>query len=173
MNKPGHYVTSLAFAATISTAMIAGRIIPPYDVETYLVALFWSSGIMSGASAPDWLELAVHNKRDGRLIRKSLIPHRTLTHWPILWLGAGYWVWNLNLPWFAESFALGFVASGLMHIAMDAFSKAGIPLLLPMARYRVRIPLYTTGGVSEFFMASLVVALFSVLAFAAGQGIAL
>lgn len=156
MTSANHKLTAGAFGVLVSLMYLDGMIASPFEVEAlYQVATFMA-GMMIGASAPDWLEMVKHvgNRRI------SIIPHRTLTHWPVLWLVAGYLVSQSMMPWYAQLFAYAFIVSSLLHLAMDSFSKSGIPILLPMASFRMRIPLYSTGKFSESIMAVAVLALF-------------
>lgn len=163
MNASGHNLTAIAFGGVVVSSLYTGYLQHPYqDASLLLICLFWFAGIVVGASAPDWLELS-HVGRDKK--RHSLIPHRTLTHWPVLWVGLGYWVLNSNFNWMIECAMLGFVASSLLHILMDSLSKSGVPILLPFAKFRMRIPLYSTGRFSEVVMIALVFTGFSFLTY--------
>lgn len=139
MTSKGHKLTAMAFGGLIAAMMLTGHLVPPYPQE-YILAVtgLWFAGIVIGSSSPDWLEVVTHVKggtgqKDRRL---SLIPHRTLTHWPPLWIGIAYLLWQQEFTWFVESFAFGFIASALLHIAMDSLSKSGVPILLPLAKFR-------------------------------------
>lgn len=164
MTGKSHRLTALAFGSALVSLMVMGYVVPPYpNTSPFLVAAVWMAGIITGASAPDWLEIVIHTKNT----RRSLIPHRTLTHWPVIWLAAAYYVWTIHFPWIVESFLFGFIASGLLHIAMDSLSSSGIPLLLPFASFRVKLPLYRTGRISEFFMSVLIIGAFSGISYLA------
>jgi membrane-bound metal-dependent hydrolase YbcI (DUF457 family) len=166
MTKTGHTLTAGALSVALGS-MISGGYIDYFSIDNidhiYIIGIL-VSGIMFGASAPDWMEMVKHvgNKRI------SLIPHRTLTHWPPLWLGLAFYLyWYHPLPWYGQLFATGFIISSLLHIMMDAFSKSGIPILLPFASFRWRIPLYTTGKFSETLMATAVIIFFSTIIYIA------
>lgn len=158
MTKSGHRLTAGAFGLSVAIGISSGLIISPYPAQTdLLVAFLFVVGVMAGASAPDWLEMVSH-VGDRRL---SLIPHRTLTHWWPVWVGAALYVWTSHaLPWFLEVIAFGFIASAMLHIVMDAFSKSGVPFLLPVRRFGVKLPFYTTGGISEWVWSVVVVSFF-------------
>lgn len=147
MTKSGHRLTAGAFAIASAILMANGSVpLNAVPVEYHLAyAALFAVGVMSGASAPDWLE-GVFFFRNRRI---SIIPHRTLTHWLPVWVAAFYLVFTASLDWYVLALANGFIASSVLHITMDAFSKSGVPLLLPMRRFSVRIPMYTTGGISE------------------------
>lgn len=109
-------------------------------------ALAVSAGALLGSSLPDQLEIAWHTGgrrkkgwfsigyEDG--IRHSLIPHRTITHWFMLWclvLGVSILVVTRDrtpMP----LFFLGLVGSGLLHVFMDSKTAMGVPILHPWRR---------------------------------------
>lgn len=110
-------------------------------------------GAMIGARAPDWMEIASFDKVKMR--RVSVIPHRTLTHWP--------WPWLLvTLSFVPEFFTLdsavpgdtarmavfGFAAAGLLHLIMDYMTVMGIPWGNPFGRRR-SLGLLKTGSWRE------------------------
>lgn len=158
MTKKGHRLTAGAFALSAAVLMANGTIAFTSLGEALILGFagLFAVGVMAGASAPDWLEgvFFIEGKR------VSIIPHRTLTHWLPVWLLALYFVYTLSLPWYVQAVAFGFIASAILHITMDAFSKSGVPLLLPLRRMSVRIPMYTTGGASEVIWSAVVVAFF-------------
>lgn len=158
MTKTGHRLTAGAFAVASAILMANGSVsISSVPVEYQLAyAALFAVGVMSGASAPDWLEGAFFFRNR----RISIIPHRTLTHWLPVWLAAFYLVFTASLDWYVLALVNGFIASSVLHITMDAFSKSGVPLLLPMRRFSVKIPLYTTGGISEIIWSVAVLAFF-------------
>lgn len=129
------------WAARAHTAMTLNAILSA-------VALW--AGLAFGARAPDWLEMAwfCFGKRE------SLIPHRTLTHWPVLWITA-----LAGALWFTHGAAtriqglealalLAFVIAGMLHIAMDALTPMGVPLLTPFGK-RYGVGAFSTGRLSE------------------------
>lgn len=132
MNQLGHHITAVALG-------VAGAAVAVQAGEPVQAGLFFL-GAFAGASAPDWLELPFPGGR--------VIPHRTLTHVPWLWLIAlllvaealrGSWLWPLSL---------GFILASILHLAMDSLSPMGIPLGNPAGR-RHSLRLYHTGGLSE------------------------
>lgn len=134
MNKAGHHITSAALAMAAWPALSA------QDPLSGAVA---ATGMLVGASAPDWLEGVVW-LGDKRL---SLLPHRTLTHWPVLWLICAVLtaiIWS----GYTRTLGLGFIAGSLLHIAMDLGTPTGIPLLLPFGQ-RTTARLYTAGTLRE------------------------
>lgn len=87
------------------------------------------AGSLMGASAPDWMEISQARRVDGRWVRTSVIPHRTITHW------VPPWVLVLMLAWFDDAalapFVVGFAASGLAHLLGDLPNPSGIRVLNP------------------------------------------
>jgi membrane-bound metal-dependent hydrolase YbcI (DUF457 family) len=83
-------------------------------------------GAFLGSTAPDWLEIPKWG-RDG--VRKSFIPHRTVTHWTLVWgllLGlALFWPHQNALSFGVAGFAIG----GAVHCFLDG--PKGVPGLLP------------------------------------------
>lgn len=126
----------------------------PSNPPASALAVVLAAGIFAGALAPDRLEMSF----TGRLIgRKSIIPHRTLTHSPWLWLlslAIGIWFvthgagWGLLVAWQWT----GFSVSGLLHLAIDMGSPSGIPLFNPFGE-RTTFTLYRTGSRIEAFYA--------------------
>lgn len=124
MTRTGHRLTSLGAAA------IAFSIAHRYGGHAWLAAAL----AIPGATAPDWLEVAWF--KNG--IRHSLIPHRTWTHWILLWGWLfGYAFLSLDLHGWASA-ALGFAVGGLLHLLMDLPNPSGIRFLHP---FRQRITL--------------------------------
>lgn len=134
MNKAGHHITSAAMAMAAWPALSA---------HDPLIGAVAAVGMLAGASAPDWLEGVVW-LGDKRL---SLLPHRTLTHWPVFWLICAALA---AMAWsgIARTLALGFIAGSLLHIAMDLGTPTGIPLFLPFGQ-RTTARLYTAGTLRE------------------------
>jgi membrane-bound metal-dependent hydrolase YbcI (DUF457 family) len=163
VSKPGHLTSALALGATLVALKPT-----PATAITALVIVF-------AANLPDQLEFVSGFGPDGT--RYSLIPHRTLTHWPAIWLALlvaavcdTQWV-VLHALGYAVS--LGAVVAGLalgalLHCFLDVFSPMGIPLVLPFGKRfsvrRQRVNAYRTGDAMEsLVVASLVgVALFAV-----------
>ncbi len=170
MTGKNHRRTALLFGAIISSFYFAGNIhLDEFDAlsdlseiaQKVIVCGLWMIGVMFGASAPDWLEIPLYFGKK----RFTLIPHRTLTHWPVLWLIAGYALYHYAPFTLISIIAFGFISSSLLHITMDSLSSTGIPLLLPFSFFRVRFPLYKTGTWSEGLAVFLVFVSFSSFAY--------
>ena len=85
-----------------------------------------------GASAPDWMEVPWKSNEH----RLSMIPHRTLTHWPVPWFVLV--LYALLLPPDAVLLShvlIGFSAGSLLHILMDSMTPMGVPVFVPWRRY--------------------------------------
>ncbi len=117
-------------------------------------------GAWYGCTAPDWLELPmkparVTDRRTGRQFwkRRSVIPHRTVTHWWVIWLVAGVAIWHgihmsiidwlpvqqrwrdgWHLATMAEAGSIGFLSGVACHLICDLPNPSGIPLLTPWHR---------------------------------------
>lgn len=85
---------------------------------------------------PDTLEFARFDP-SGR--RSSIIPHRTITHWWPIWAGLlGFTCYihssPIDYPLFLFNYVLmGISASALTHLACDAITISGIPILHPFS----------------------------------------
>jgi membrane-bound metal-dependent hydrolase YbcI (DUF457 family) len=170
MTKTGHRITAATFAASLSVALLTGYVVPPYHQSLLTITVLWVIGIMLGASAPDWLEGVSRNSRGKEIGR--LFKHRTFTHWIPLWLGAAWAIWHYQLlPWYGECLAFGFIASALLHIAVDSCSKAGIPLIWPYGKSRLKLATYRTGSFSEWVFAFIFVGGFAWLSVSMMRGV--
>ena len=165
MSPRGHYLTALtAGIAATAVWMHAGT---GADAPGVAGGAALMGGFILGSRAPDVLEIAsfVGGKR------VSVIPHRTLTHWIPLWILAlvgVYMLWRSpHTAIWSRALVTGFCLAGGLHVLMDFMSPTGVPLLLPTARHRVRMPVYHTGKIGEQFvvMAFIAVVSFSTLFF--------
>lgn len=122
MTGRGHRLTGVG-AAFIAAAVARLADLP--EVAAAAVALF-------STTIPDWIEIPFY--RQGQRIG-SLIPHRTVTHWPWLWLGLA--AWSPHLGTWPGALLLGACVGALTHIAGDAPNPMGIPWVLPHRRLRI------------------------------------
>ena len=99
---------------------------------------------------PDWSEMPFY--RDGKRTG-SLIAHRTVTHWPPLWL-VGLAVAH-HEGGFPGAMLVGTAIGALTHIFGDAPNPMGIPWLLPNKRLRIGKNGWWRSGEHEPFMALL------------------
>lgn len=85
----------------------------------------------SSTTMPDWIEIPFYRQgvRSG-----SLIAHRTITHWPALWVALVVWgAYDASL---IGAVVVGAAVGSLVHILGDAPNPMGIPWLLPHRRIR-------------------------------------
>jgi len=165
MSPIGHTITSFSMAATFMhvngvrwgegfsrlPAIMLHQDVSQMD-KSAIVTLI-SMGILLGARGPDRLELPVWDRRKN--VRRSLIPHRTLTHWPPLWLLIVWFFGGLReiasdiLIYEISCVGFGFGLSGLLHLCMDVMTPMGIPLLKPFGQ-RTSLTVYKSSQVSEW-----------------------
>ena len=92
------------------------------------------AAVIAGVSCtiPDWVEIPFYRngKRAG-----SLISHRTITHWPPLWIALA--VWGVISHDLTGTIALGAAIGALTHILGDCPNPMGIPWLWPTKRLRI------------------------------------
>lgn len=132
MTPTGHKFTAAAMAVAFAVPVYFG--VGPFEATLIF------AGVMFGARAPDWSELA--KWKDG--VRYSLIPHRGPTHWPGWWLiGLYFSMYHLPSPY--NYIGIGFFSSALLHLIMDIMTPTGIPLLHPFAK-KVSFTIYKTGS---------------------------
>lgn len=93
------------------------------------------------------------------VIEAGLVKHRTITHWPFLYLGliltivpavkfVSWWAWLI----------LGCLLIGcLLHLAEDSLSKGGIPLFNPVGK-KYGLGWYITDTITETFVVTWIVA---------------
>lgn len=140
MTRGGHYATALALA-------FAGATLLPHG-------LAFALGAAAGADAPDYLELPRFDVL-GR--RRSLIAHRTWTHyWPFWAALAAFAV--ITMPWAAglALVAFGYALAGLLHLGMDILTPMGIPLRWPPVGRRTSLRVYNTASLHEVAIIGLV-----------------
>lgn len=140
MTGKGHFLTGLTFS---SSAFLFSK-----DVG----AISWLSAVFCiiGVNAPDYLEI--------RIKGKTLIPHRTITHWIPIWIVLFFYsIFSINSNYFnflvnfnlyklgivEASALLGFSIGGLLHLLFDLPNPMGIPFLTPWNR--VSLNLWNSG----------------------------
>jgi len=173
MSPIGHTITAFAMATTymrisdvswgqgfssLPRVMMSGNLANiDYTAFVTLVAL----GMLLGARGPDHLEIPRFNKRTQT--RRSVIPHRTLTHWPPFWVAMTAICWltlgasDDFLFYEITSVGLGFCAAGWLHLVMDIMTPSGIPLITPFGT-RTSLNLYKTAQTGEWLCILLFVA---------------
>lgn len=128
-SKSTHYKAGLALGTALGLAAISTLGTVP--------ALVAMGGATAGSSAPDWLEISWHDRGE----RKSIIPHRRVTHWLLGWILACLASLAVFLRYtgaYWAVFLLAFLLSGLLHVGMDALTPMGVPVLHPWNRLRLR-----------------------------------
>lgn len=131
MSPTGHNLAGVIVAAA-GGYVISGSHDP-------LSGALWAGGAMLGTRAPDWMEM--FRWVGGR--RFSLIPHRTLTHWPPLWVAFSIAA-ALTLQGDGLLVATAALTTAWLHLLLDFATPSGIPLLQPFGkRYTAR--LYRSG----------------------------
>jgi membrane-bound metal-dependent hydrolase YbcI (DUF457 family) len=165
MSPIGHNVTAFAMATTymrisdvpwgqgfssLPSVMMSGNVVNIDHTAFFtLVAL----GMLLGARGPDRLEVPSFNRRTQT--RRSVIPHRTLTHWPPFWAAMTAIFWSVLasthdfLLYKITSVGFGFCAAGWLHLAMDIKTPSGIPLVTPFGS-RFSFNLYKTSQSGEW-----------------------
>lgn len=134
MTRRGHYTAALATAAV-------GIALAP-DVDGLLLA----AGLLAGCNLPDDLEFPLNI---GGLRGPTLIPHRSLTHWPWAYVAAIVAArMLLPMPW--GLIAVGAALGALLHLAIDAVSPHGIPWLSPFRPIPPSHAIYRTWTLSEW-----------------------
>jgi membrane-bound metal-dependent hydrolase YbcI (DUF457 family) len=173
MTSNGHRITAFSFAAlSVATLLSKPDLLHYNTITSYAWLAIFVMCMLIGANAPDYLELPRYEKNPyGRDKRITIIPHRTFTHWPVPWIAAIYVTIITPMMWYYQAAALGFLISGLLHLAMDTFSKSGIPILLPFKRYSMKIPLYKTGKSSEVVVVIIIMSLFCGVAYWLATGL--
>lgn len=99
-------------------------------------AIPYAVGALIGATLPDRMELPIWNNG----VRTSLIPHRTLTHWVVPWLFAGWFsvkhvMAHGGMLWWGVT---GVVAGVMTHLFLDWLTPMGIPIISPFSRSSAR-----------------------------------
>ncbi len=91
--------------------------LPDYAESVTALAIAISSACCIGSVFPDidiWF---------------LLIQHRTLTHWPVLYVLVGVFA-----LWYSNVYLVLFCLSALIHLALDSLTPMGIPLKYPFGK---------------------------------------
>ncbi len=120
-----HRLSHLIFGGALT--VVAGALLLPKVGEGTVVVASLAS--LVGTTAPDTLE--VRYWRGNASV--TLLPHRTITHYPPLWLAlfvAGVWLaWNISAP--AGIALTGFSFGAFTHLLADMMTPMGIPIWHP------------------------------------------
>ena len=168
MTGKGHTWTGIALS--ISGFYFTYNHLGTESVILSLLAMFF---IIIGATAPDWLE--IRKKNGGTVIR-----HRWITHWAILWIcgfiGSYYLFQNptvniqgsvITIPDFVIISLMGFTTGGLLHLLVDLPNPMGVPVLTPNMRFSLHL---WKSGKQEGFLVMLVT-IFSIFYIGIDSGI--
>lgn len=170
MGKTGHHLTGAGTGVLIGTFLV----MLGYPLIYCIGAII--SG-WAGGTAPDWLEIARAQKTNlNNYERKSLIPHRTITHWWPIWIiPLSFLVFEVFYTHesfeglFISFLIISFIFGALTHLLMDVPNPMGIPIKLPFKKYRYSLHLWNSGNFMEVPFAlvylSLTVLFFLFLAF--------
>jgi membrane-bound metal-dependent hydrolase YbcI (DUF457 family) len=116
--------------------------------------LILAAGLIAGASLPDQIEGVIGFDALGG--RHSILPHRSISHWPPVWIALGALaLWLLPTPF--STIVGGLAFGALLHLAIDIGSPMGIPILVPTRnrsfgdrRPGYRPYVYRTGTLEEW-----------------------
>ncbi|WP_080416106.1 metal-dependent hydrolase [Burkholderia ubonensis] len=140
MTGRGHRWTGLGAAFMAAAAARLSGMNEVAEIAAALVAA-------SSTTMPDWIEIPFYKNgiRSG-----SLIAHRTLTHWPPLWLLLI--AWGVRDGSIVGALAIGAAIGSIFHILGDAPNPMGIPWLLPHRRIRFGQKGWWRSGQHEILM---------------------
>lgn len=154
MTGKGHFATGVVFSLFA------------FEYSTNLGGHGLTSALFCilGANAPDYLEIRKKVYRDVKNPKrctgtKTIIPHRTITHWLPIWiLMLLFAIVNinpeyLNIPFIHKlqiennlnysnyifSLILGYAIGGLTHLLTDIPNPMGIPILTPYKRFSLNL----------------------------------
>lgn len=137
-SKGAHTAAGIALALLGGVAM-SGAV----DLAT---SMAFAAGAGLASSLPDQLEIKWFTGGGKRFslwgakykegTRHSLIPHRTITHWLLLWIAlAGASIYSFQRSYAVDTaFWCGVALSALLHVVMDSRTPMGIPWFHPYKR---------------------------------------
>lgn len=131
MSKGGHTLLAAAIGGAL---VLAGRDLTLLGVVT-----------AAAGRLPDSVEIVTGFGPNGE--RQSILPHRTLSHSPYPYLVlilVGLWLPRLG-PLPVGHLIAGLGLGGIVHLAVDLLSPAGVPLGNPFGR-RTSMGPYRSGG---------------------------
>jgi inner membrane protein len=131
-----------------------------------LAAVYAASGLLTasvcamiGSVLPDILEC------------RGVIEHRTITHWPWLWLGGMFLFWTIYKTSGTSPVYFYFLmcacAGALLHVAEDALSNGGVPVFSPYGE-KTGFGIYKTCSLGEELSTLGMVAIFSLFGWVRG-----
>lgn len=128
MTGRGHRLTGIG--AGFAAAALARLWGWPLELEL-------TAGVVAaaGTTIPDWTEIPII--RNGLRVG-SIIPHRTITHWGLMW---GALLMYALMGWGAADYVSAILAGAavgaIFHLIGDAPNPMGVPWLLPHRRMRM------------------------------------
>lgn len=156
----------MKYKAHSATGFAVGSILAYYGDASFLegTLLVGSAGL--GSLLPDidhrgsWIgrRLKVVSKIVG--FRTS---HRGATHAPLVTILFAAFMYGLVALWspaVALYGAVGLLGGMWSHIALDALTKGGVPLLFPLTKKKFRIASFRTGGALEKWIEAIATLLF-------------
>lgn len=136
MKGGSHIVINLLTAPLVAYAAI--KVVPNVS-HPVIAALVVASGVILSAKLPDQVEFL------------KFLGHRTWSHSVLIAvIVLGCMVLITGIHWVPRFALLGITAGYLTHLLADMFSVSGVPLLI--GGLRLRVPLYTTGNISELLV---------------------
>jgi membrane-bound metal-dependent hydrolase YbcI (DUF457 family) len=140
MTGTGHRLTGIG-AAFIAAAFARqmGLDIMGQTVAAGLAAV--------NTTIPDWIEIPIYIQ--GKRV-SSVIPHRTITHWPPLWIALIYF--SAQQGGLIAAAGLGISIGAFTHILGDAPNPMGIPWILPHKRMSLGGKGWWRSGQNELLM---------------------
>ncbi|RIY31042.1 hypothetical protein CKF54_08000 [Psittacicella hinzii] len=125
MYRKGHMITGINLGVCLTIGAINWFNVP------YLIAIVSGYLTYKGSMAPDYLEMRWFDREKQEI--RSIIPHRTITHWLLLWVAcmvfAGYKFYQGGVWWLLP---FAYCAGGVLHILLDLPNKKPIPIFLPV-----------------------------------------
>ena len=149
MRLKSHLAVAFMVGATVSGISIYQYAQP---TQLQLLVLFF---VMLGGVAPD-IDARLNGFRDVPFKKRIMLSHRGITHHvavPFLIAIAGLFCHGLEM-----TAVLSFAVGTATHIVADMFSPLGVPYGIKY-QDRIRLPVYKTGGFSEFVAVIVVVAI--------------
>lgn len=154
MTGKGHTWTGIALS--LSGFYFTYNHLGTESIGLSLLSMFF---IIIGATAPDWMEI---RKANGG----TVIKHRWITHWAVLWVAAfigSYYLfqnptvlikgYSINIPDFISISLLAFSAGGLLHLLVDLPNPMGVPIITPNMRFSLHL---WKSGKQEYLLVTLV-----------------
>lgn len=113
-----------------------------------------------GAVLPDVIDQRLSKLAPTKSSRQKTFNriHRGSSHWFGWWLALFLAALALPLHPLARDALAGFVLGALSHVGMDMLTPRGAPIL-PFGRFKLALPLCSTGGIGEYAFLALIAAI--------------